>query len=326
MKKQSGDKYGLLAGAGLLAVLAIVFLPRTGDEPRPAGAPGPAATAPRAAHPVTPLVGRPAADSPIHSVLTPSSPAAYVQLLQRIDALPDTLTEAEAHAICRALREDLPDYPQLPAGQKHHLANQLMDAVLRQKSPGVWLAEGLAQIWQSKKADETLRDYALQHLAQLMEGRGPASLHLSSWRSTGLPVLVAAARDVDQRSAGTALLALHFLSSPPAVSGSTGLQVPELDDLIDSVAGNEKAHPAARAAAFQTGAARNRSNSLAAARRLAGDPSVNSGLRLSAIHYLGACGDGAADRDLLTAVERENDVRYLTASQSARTRLLSRIP
>jgi len=321
MKKHAGDKYGLLAGAGILVAVAVFFLPRTGDGPRPSEVRQPEVKA-VPVDPTVPLVGRPADDSLIHAVLTPSGPVDHAQLLHRIEALPDTLTEAETHAICRALREGLSDYSSLAPEQKHHLANQLMDAVLRQKNASARLAGELAEIWQSPKADETLRDYALQHLAQLIEGRGPASPHLSAWQTAGLPILLDAARNVHLRSSGTALLALHFLSDP---SSPTAVQVPELNGLIEGTAVDQAAHLAARAAAFQAAAARNGQSLLAEARRLARDRSVNSGLRLSVIHYLGACGE-ATDRALLTAIAEENDRRYLTASRSARTRLLSRLP
>ena len=322
MKKNSGDKYGLImAGAAILLVVAVLFLPRNPEEPLAAGIRQPEAKLPPADH-GKPLIGRPPADSLVFAVLTPPGPVVYTQLLHRIDTLPDTLTEAETYAICRALRDGLAEYRSLPPGQKHHLGNQLMDAILRQKTAPGGVAEELADIWKSSTADETLRDYALQHLAQLLEGRGPASAHLAAWRSTGIPVLLDAARAAKTRSAGTALLALHFLSDP---GSPTSVDVAELNGLIDSTAGNDAAHPAARAAAFQTASARKRSHLIEPARRLAGDKGVDSGLRVSAIHYLGTCGE-ATDSDLLAAIERENDLRYRTASQSARTRMLSRLP
>lgn len=272
-----------------------------------------------------PLIGEPADSSLIYEILNPSSPADHSQLVGRIDSLSESLTESESMAICRALHEGLQHFVSLTVGQRHHVANQLMDTLLRQHSQGAWLASELTGIWRDDKVDETMRDYALQHLAQLIEGRGPASRHLLAWRAEGIPILLAAARATTKRSAGTAILALHFLIAGNRQAGEQSGFVQDFDSMLDSVATDNTAHPSARASAFQVAAARARANLLDTARTLAGDKTTPPSVRLGVIHYLSTCGHNA-DAALMGKIEEENDLRYLAASRTARARLLSMRP
>jgi hypothetical protein len=308
--------------AGLLILLAVLFAALLKDVPPPQAA-VPVTPPPEEGIPA-PLIGRASPDSLVHLILNPPVPLDYRQLLSRIDLLPDTLTEPESMTVCLALRRGLPEYKSLPQPQQHHLANQLMNALFRQQSRGEWLAAELAAVWRSKTADETLRDYAMQHLARLMEDGRKSSPHLTAWRAAGIPVLREAARDTGNRSAGTAILALHHLAVNSATNPPV-IPVPELEDLVMSVAEDTAANASARAAAFQSAAALGHDGLLDAARSLAGDAGAPSGLRLSAIHYLGVCGM-AGDRDLLNLIEAEDDLRFRPASRTALSRLISRHP
>ena len=168
-----------------------------------------------------------------------------------------------------------------------------------------------------------MRDYALQYLAKLLEGRGHGRSHLAAWRSAGLPALLEAARDTAKRSAGTALLGLHFLSTMSAGAEDESLTGPGLDALVESAARDGNADPAARGAAFQIAATRARTGLLDAARGLAKNGTCPSGLRVAAIYYLGVCG-GGADVGLLSGIEAEKDLRYASAAGTARARIVSR--
>lgn len=309
----------LCGGMLTLAVwLARYTGPSNGQPPavsiQPAPLPGPVK--------IAPLVGRPAASSLVHAILTPPPPVTHRGLISRIDALPDTLSEAESMAICLALREGVPGHASLPPRQRHHTANQLMDALLRQQAAGPWLAAELAAMWHSNRADKTVRDYALQHLGQLLEGRGPVSIHLTHWRAEGLPVLVAAARESSRRSAATALLALHYLHSElPA--GTLPVNGTAIDALAEAAVRNPAADSAVRAAAFQAASPATRKSMLPAARAAIATAGTAPGEKLSAIHYLGAWGE-ADDAALLSRIEAAKDLRFRTAAQSARAKLSAR--
>jgi len=194
----------------------------------------------------------------------------------------------------------------------HVLKNDLMDALVGQKTPGRALVELFNGIYQDKSQNSVIRDYALQHLALLSERLdGPMiweSGLVQSQQKSIQDILWKSAEARESSIAGTALLGLTRISEThPEVDrnrlGQAAVAMTEVG--IDE---------AARVTAFQVCARLHVETALPLTVKAAQNDS-SSIVRMSAIGALGLI--GSADViPLLNQIAQQN-VRYRSVAVRA---------
>jgi hypothetical protein len=239
-----------------------------------------------------------------------------------VDLKADTLSRQKA---VRALPVDLlPEHRKIVTdflatphaeddGQAGHvLKNDLMDALVGQKTPGRGLADLFIGIYQDKSQNSVIRDYALQHLALLSERLDGAMVWepglVQAQQKLVQDTLWKSAEARDSSISGTALLGLTRISEThPEVDrnrlGQAALSMSE--------AGVDEA---ARVTAFQVCARLNVSSALPLTIQAAQTDS-SSIVRTSAIGALGLI--GSADViPLLNQIAQQN-ARYRSVAAIA---------
>lgn len=299
----------------------------------------------------------PPASSPVR-VFTRSALAGQdlFALAQAADRLPETLNHGEQAALIHFLLQSAsPEAEGVESGGAspavHHdayifLANQVMNALLRQRHEHPMMAEGLISLWQDVSLDSTVRDYAVQHLGAWLRRHAAATAApeapepqtpepASPEVSRVIETLFAAAHPGHGHSSGTALLALHYALPPAAPSpapASPQAQAPappppppldpqRLQDAVQRLA-MDPAHPVtARCTALQIAAQRGWRDVLPEARRILATAAPPPQLAASAAALVGALGDLETDGPGLRRGLESTDPRIATSTQAALARL-----
>ena len=185
------------------------------------------------------------------------------------------------------------------------------------------IAADLLAIHADPASPDVLRDYALQHL-------GTACLRTARDTATAFPRaaviqrLRAATGEGDAASAqthtwsGTALNMLDLLSREGIPDAPSADWIASRAHAL-ATASDTCEHT--RISAYGMLARRHNGSALAQARILAADAAQSVMLRLAALHYIGTCGDRAADRPLLDTFSTSSDERLAFASREARQQL-----
>lgn len=163
-------------------------------------------------------------------------------------ALPKNLT-AEERAILASFLKTWHDEDGNQVG--HVLKNDLMDALIAQETPAMDIAELFAAVYRDANQNIVIRDYAVQHLALLVERlqeapAGWSETQIESQQKVVEGVLLEILTYPDSRLAGTALLGLTRLSE-------SGFPIDRirLSDAALKMASDSKSPSEARITAFQ---------------------------------------------------------------------------
>ena len=236
-----------------------------------------------------------------------------------IARVPDNLSAAEQRALLKGLDEGLPFFARLSRSGYHHVANDIMSLLLRQKQPLDGLAGEFARMAGEESRDPVTRDYAIQHLGHwLSDGRyashDPAGLEIA------VRQLLQAARSSSWSSAGTAVIALDRASRQLALSPQGKQAVEAFDRLLDELLGREDIAPLALVSVLQVAMRRARPVVLSAAREIAGREKAHPSLVASALHVLGTLG-AQGDRSTVEPFINSQHLLLRSAGQSALRKL-----
>jgi hypothetical protein len=232
--------------------------------------------------------------------------------LKAAHSLGDSLKSGEIDELCRFIKaRPGADEKNLPALQL--LKNDLISALMEQKSPPAQLGDTLIQIYEDQGQDAVMRDYAIQHLAVWL-GRGVIG---DTGGERVRAVLWQAARE-DDAIAGTALLGIHRLAAIEA-----GFERREIKERAVTMAGSARCSLAARITALQVCAEENAVEALPMIRTLT-QAKLPMALRISAVAALGQLG-GEQDITLLTQMKADHDAALQTAVTAALRRLRQEI-
>lgn len=294
-----------------------------------------------------PLFGvDPPANSPVQAIIPASLTGQdLLALAQAADRLPDNLSHGEQAALIRFLnpgadsRRPGADSKTLSPTVRHDayvfLANQVMDALLRQRHPHPMMVEGFISIWENASLDATARDYALQHLGawlhrHLAEDLTPQEREAATPQiGQVIDSLFGATQPGNGHSCGTALLGLHhaFLAIATSVApGSSTLTGPwrshpfdlkRLQETVVRVALDSKYPVTARCTAFQIAAQRGWPGVLAEARMILEAGSAPPQLVGSVAATLGALGNLEHDGPILVRGRASADPRIAASTKAA---------
>jgi hypothetical protein len=342
MHRRTGSIFLVLLVAALAGAYFVLRRPTNSPITLPEPLPEPVVTSPN------PLF---AVDPPAHSpvqALMPSSLAGQdlFALAQAADRLPENLNHGEQAALIRFLHqrpakevegaEPITIFPAIRHDAYVFLANQVMDALLRQRNPHPMLVEGLISSWENATLDTTVRDYALQHLGawlhrHLAETLAPEDPTLQEKRV--IETLFAATQPVYGHSSGTALLALHHAlppseaplpQGPSSAVGPTGghlFDPKRLSESVERVALNSEHPVTARCTALQIAAQRGWLGVLPEARRILASATAPAQLAASAAAAVGALGDLEQDGPTLIRRRESPDPRIAASTKAALARL-----
>lgn len=190
-----------------------------------------------------------------------------------IDLAPEALSAVYAY-----LRNPAEE-PDLMPGQSFALKNDLLNVLREQRRTPADLTRLLMDIRRDEAQPLVMRDYALQHLAPWFVRAGAEE------RRQIVDELQAAAAEIHQSYAGTALLALHRVRQEQA-----GAEVPALSEPILKLLGDSSADLLARVTAVQLSGSLGLTESAPFVASLAFGESVAPVLRTAAIRAVGALG------------------------------------
>jgi hypothetical protein len=227
------------------------------------------------------------------------------ELMQRRD-----LSEAECEALCAFLAERTGnEYLERTASIKNSVMNVLAG---QERLPAPW-DQVLLKMFHDQEQHPVIRDYALQHLfshyESMLEDAVDAAWHPLS-RSGLLDEFWAAAAQVDQQSAGTALLGLLHLSGVEPAVEVDRLRRRSLDVLEDP-----QASELAKISSLQVCASLGEPRAVDWAEAAAG-AGQSIALRVSATAALGALGN-PAHRQMLDPLTRDENPSVRTAANAA---------
>lgn len=252
------------------------------------------------------------------------------QIADRVHLLGNDLPEEEQQALINwMLNRPLPG---LAPSSWHWVVNEVMDVLCRQNVRSSRLTAALAGLANSQGNDIVLRDYAIQHLATLLEEAGANRIAVLTQQEEkcSLQALIGAAGKVEGSTAGTALQGLHRgLASYSAASREMlgGIDLADLIQQLRTLAfqliRSERANPLACITALHVCAQREFDEVLTEARSMALDRELSTSVRLSAIGVLGLRG-GKEDRQLLADVVKEASPRLSVAVKGAALRINKR--
>lgn len=193
----------------------------------------------------------------------------------------------------------------LQPGQSFALKNDLLNLLREQRSTPTGLTQLLLDIRRDEAQPLVMRDYALQHLAPWFTRAGAEE------RRQILEELRAAAAEIQQSYAGTALLALNRVRQE-----QPGAEVPPLNNPILKLLGDSSANLLARITAVQLSGSLGLSESGPLVASLAFDESVAPSLRTAAIRAVGALGMPNVE-GRLRETSNSHDPRYRLAALAA---------
>lgn len=228
--------------------------------------------------------------------------------VERLHHARSSVTEADFNALTAYLdRGD--SLPGLTVTGRHYLANEIWNVLRAEAKLAPRLARHLAAR-ASADEDPVIRDYALQHLAQMSD---PA---VSGIQVTAL----IAAAEPDNASAGTALIGLRTLyqRAPNAVLAE------RLRERVAHLATDPETNESTRITALSMSGDLGLDAVLPVARTFAVDAQASARLRLAALRLIGTLGE---PEDAAVLREHRHTLRapfLITASREAETRLLQR--
>lgn len=289
-----------LASTAVLAVVAMRYWPRP-QETKPAPAVmeqtrnPPALSVDDVPHPA------------VAALLSPEH-ATLAERLQHLRAVGDRLPQADRLRLLHSIVNEPPGG--LTPGAWHSLANDIMEALRRQKPFTPEYTDHLVNLWLDRDLDPTLRDYALQHLREWVADGDTRTVHeerpekLELIHRTFLEAVTPGHPTCDPQSTttGTALLALDEWIQD---SSFQLFSVSAFQDLLLAQAGDPAVHRGVRATALQLCARREIRAALPAARAILADPAADAILRIAAISCLGDLGT-ADDLALLSGFQKQN--------------------
>jgi hypothetical protein len=190
----------------------------------------------------------------------------------------------------------------------------LMNTLRAQPQARDHVVSTLARIYQDPRQGDTLRGYALQHLALLYRGN---SRDLT--RGQREQILATLHSALPERTAGTlastALVGLQEIAS----IDSTGVSSDEVSALALELMRDPTANALTRISALQIAGENKLGAAEADARRLADDPAQDRVVRMAAIWTLGQLGAGGAARQRLTN-DPDPFIRGAASASLARTK------
>lgn len=216
-----------------------------------------------------------------------------------IDLGPEALTAAYAYL------RDPADEANLKPGQSFALKNDLLNVLREQRQAPAGLTRLLLDIRRDEAQTFVMRDYALQHLAPWFARAG------ADEQRQILDELQAAAAEIHQSYAGTALLALHRVRQEQAGAAGPSLSQPILTLLRDP-----SANLLARITAVQLSGSLGLSESAPLVANLAFGESVAPSLRTAAIRAIGEVGMPGAEARLRETCNSP-DPRFRLAAAAA---------
>lgn len=289
---------------------------------RPGGkAPPPALPQPLAAlRPAPPAPGVPTAlRSDLREILGRVATTRPGRRLELLRACGTDLTPPECEALLAALAGA--PAPATDPGWHAEYFHEIALVLRRQPAVRERFARVLATVAADGARDETVRDYALQHLRQVWE--------LAADQPQLRAAVVETFRSVALRDpllAPSALLSLHLLGLDPA-AGSAGrpaaIATPDIEPAVIAALESppDPASVRMRLSSLRVAGERGMHRALPAIRRIAGDGAAEHALaRMAAIAALGTFTD-PADRPLLETLENSRDPRIAGAARRALTRL-----
>jgi hypothetical protein len=274
----------------------------------------------------------PAAPPRLHVQLAPGSPAGQFLaaqaasrplLLERVHALPETLSLAEQWELLTALREGLSHFYALSRPDRRHVWNDLANALSTQQFPSPDYIPVMTAVAHDPACDPGVRDYALQYMGHWLERRdlflaaGPESIpfSLDDHSRAAVASLSRAATEPSWSSSGTALMALSAACGGSAkvfISGDT------LGSLAKSLVLHPRPHSAALTTALQVLAMHSDIAPLAAQFDvLATDPARPAAIRTAAYTALARC--GKVRPELTSLFKASRDPRLLAAAKTTAT-------
>jgi hypothetical protein len=209
--------------------------------------------------------------------------------LDAIRSLPEQLPTETCDGLISLLLSPLP--ADVQGGGEFVVRNDIMAALVRQRSISPNTVAGLISLLERRGENEVLRDYALQHLSLIYEREDAVPL-----RSTLRPVLFAMLQEPTGTLAGTSLLALQRL-----IDTDPDLPADRLRAEALRLAAEPGIGAANRTAAYQVCGLMGIHEALPSMRRDA-QLSACIPLQVAAIAGLGALG-GGIDRQLLASID-----------------------
>jgi HEAT repeat protein len=230
-----------------------------------------------------------------------------------VGTLGKRLSADEIQALCQyVVAPQTADQPGSPDRRGEHVVrNNILNVLRNQKTPPAGLADPLISIYQDRRQDAVMRDYAVQHLHSWYAQATAAErgrMHSVFWN---------ALRETDSSIAGTALLALHHLAEEhPEINSA------QVNQAALRLARDERCGDLSRTTAIQVCGQRGVGEVSPTAVTLA-ESSTNLTLRIAAIATLGNLGDGKAKAALQT-LSKSDDPSVRRASETALQRVNQR--
>jgi hypothetical protein len=263
---------------------------------------------------VAPVVP-PTVPGPLQRIGRPDANAKFAERLEAVKQLGAKLTSEEIKALY--------DYLLMPnsataAGHRSEelLRNNLMNRLAEQETLPADFAKVLIRIYNDRRQDAVIRDYAVQHLSA-------AYARLNDQEQTNaMEAFWQATKERDSSIAGTALLALTQITSEsaPAAASPTHLaSVNKLAQTVVAVAENDNSGELARITAVSLCGRLHLVEALPITNSLV-DSAESIPLRIAAIAALGDFGSPAA-KAALERLSVNSDPRLKMAAGSALRRL-----
>jgi hypothetical protein len=264
-----------------------------------------------------PLVARPAdpevAASPVPPAMLTQSDgtwAPWQERLRTLNALTSRLSADDAAALVRFATQ--PGVPKdFQPAEWHAYANDAFNVLRRQEPMPEDYPAALLALAANAEANDTLRDYAVQHIAVLAETPGPQAdaLRAELWRQVAEP---------KHTRAGTALLGLE-----PLVKLLPDEQKRLSETALAWAEGGGDIGPGAQVTGLQVCLHQRVKEVLPIARRRAYDEKADAAVRRSCVAILGAMG-GTDDLNRLASSDLRHAARYKAAVEAAIKHLASR--
>ncbi len=275
--------------------------------------------------------------------LLTSDSATLADRLATLATVGNRLPDTDRAALLASITNTPPNG--LNIGEWHALANDILQVLRNQQPYTPQYTDCLIALWHDKTLDATLRDYALQQLREWIADSDTRTVHedrpekIALIQQTFLQAATPGHPTCDPQSTttGTALLALDEwayatvspkspISNLPSTSSSPPkFQIPNLQSLLLTHAGDESTHRGVRATALQLCAHRGITDALPIARALIAAPATPAILHMAAISLLGTLGN-ADDLKLLTTFQKKEtqDPLLHTSLHKAITHLTQR--
>lgn len=243
------------------------------------------------------------ADPALEAVLSPTSRLDYRVRLQAINQLGEGLSPQQIEILGAFVRDSrLPEG--LTPAQLRALKNDVLNLLALQAGGEAALAGLLRQVYADTAQDSALRDYALQHLAPLVE-KNPGLGWSPHWNAVAGP---------DAALAATAMLHL-------TLADRAGQLTTAEHDTLTAAALKLAADPAqpetSRATALQVCGQLKRIEARAMAYDIARSDRTSMPLRIAAVATLGDLGGDAATRAYLTTLTTGPEKRLRVPAESA---------